>query len=55
VIFGVGYGPSPALRFGSASWSIVLISLGVAAVIALVTIYLSHLVTKERIVLSSKG
>lgn len=55
LIFGVGFGLSPVLRFGSASWSIVFISLGVAAVLALVTIYLSRLVTKERIVLSSKG
>jgi len=55
IIFGVGFGLSPVLRFGSASWNIVFISLGVAAALALVTIYLSRLVTKERIVLSSKG
>jgi len=52
VMFGLS---PPILKFGAASWSIVLISLGVAAVLALVTIYLSRLVTKERIVLSSKG
>jgi len=55
VIFGVGFGLSSTLRFGAESWSIVFLSLGVAAVLALVTIYLSRLVTKERIVLSSKG
>jgi ABC-2 type transport system permease protein len=55
VIFGVGFGLSPALRFGSESWSIVFISLGVAAALALVTIYLSRLLSKEKIVLSSKG
>ena len=52
VMFGLS---PPILKFGAASWSIVLISLGVAAVLALVAIYLSRLVTKERIVLSSKG
>jgi ABC-2 type transport system permease protein len=56
LIIAVMFGLSPpVLKFGSASWSIVSISLGVAAVLALVTIYLSRLVTKERIVLSSKG
>jgi len=55
VIFGVGFGLSSTLRFGAESWSIVFLSLGVAAVLTLVTIYLSRLVTKERIVLSSKG
>ncbi len=52
VMFGLS---PPVLKFGSASWSIVFVSLGVAAILALVTIYLSRLVTKERIVLSSKG
>ena len=52
VMFGLS---PPILKFGSASWSIVFISLGVAAALALVTIFLSRLVTKERIVLSSKG
>jgi len=51
VMFGLS---PPILKFGSASWSIVFASLGVAAALALVTIYLSRLVTKERIVLSSK-
>jgi len=55
VIFGVGFGLSSTLRFGAESWSIVFLSLGVVALLALVTIYLSRLVTKERIVLSSKG
>jgi ABC-2 type transport system permease protein len=54
-IFIVGFALSPALKFGSASWNIVFISLGVAAALALVTIYLSRLITKERIVLRSKG
>ena len=52
IMFGLS---PPVLKFGSASWSIVFVSLGVAAALALVTIYLSRLVTKERIVLSSKG
>ena len=37
------------------SWSIVYITLGVAAVLAVVTFFLSRLLTKERIILSSKG
>jgi len=41
--------------FGFAPWSIVFVSLAVAAVLALATVFLSRLVTKERIVLSSKG
>ncbi len=52
IMFGLS---PPVLEFGPASWSIVFISLGVAAALALVTIYLARLVTKERIVLSSKG
>jgi len=55
LIFGVGFGISPFVRLGSASWDIVFISLAVAAILALVTMFLSRLVTKERIVLSSKG
>ena len=41
--------------FGFAPWSIVFVSLAVAAVLALATVFLSRLVTKEKIVLSSKG
>jgi len=41
--------------FGFAPWSIFFASLAVAAVLALATVFLSRLVTKERIVLSSKG
>jgi len=55
IIFGVGFGVSPFVKLGSASWNIVFISLAVAAILALVTMCLSRLVTKERIVLSSKG
>ncbi|HFB07105.1 MAG TPA: hypothetical protein ENJ92_01545 [Chloroflexi bacterium] len=55
LIYGVGFGISPFVKLGSASWNIVFISLAVAAILALVTMYLSRLVTKERIVLSSKG
>jgi ABC-2 type transport system permease protein len=54
-IFIVGFALSPALKFGPSSWSVVFVSLGVAAALALVATYLSRLVTKERIVLSSKG
>lgn len=54
-IFGVGYRLSPVLRFSPASWNIVITYLGIAVVLALVTVYLSHLITKERDILSSKG
>jgi len=55
LIFAIGFGLSPSLRFGSESWSIVFFSLGIAIAFALLTVYLSRRVTKERIVLSSKG
>ena len=55
VIFGVSFGLSPLLKFGPESWNIVSIALGLAAILAVVTIFLSHLVTKEKIVLTSKG
>jgi len=54
-IFAVGFGLSPVLRFGPASWSIVFVSLGGTAILALITFLLSPRVTKEKIVLSSKG
>jgi ABC-2 type transport system permease protein len=54
-IFAVGFGLSPVLMFGPASWSIVFVSLGVAAILAVIAFLLSPRVTKERIVLSSKG
>jgi ABC-2 type transport system permease protein len=54
-IFIVGFALSPVLRFGPSSWSIVFVSLGVAAILALIAFLLSPRVTKERIILSSKG
>jgi len=55
IIFAAGYGLSPVLKFGPSSWSIVFASLGSAAMLALIVVLLSSRVTKERIVLSSKG
>jgi len=55
LIFGVGFGLSPVLRFSPSSWSIVFVSLGIAGVLALCAFLLSSRLTKERIVLSSKG
>jgi len=55
VIFAIGFGLSPILKFGPSSWNLVLLSVGIAAVLALITFLLSSRVTKERIVLSSKG
>jgi len=55
LIFGVGFGFSPVLKFGPSSWSMVLASLGIGAMLALVVVLLSPRVTKEKIILSSKG
>ena len=55
LIFGVSFGLSPILKFSSSSWSIIFISLGVVAALAVITIYLLRFLTKERIVLSNKG
>jgi len=52
VMIALNYG---LFRFGLEPWSIVVVSLTVAAVLALVTIFLFRLATKERIVLSSRG
>jgi ABC-2 type transport system permease protein len=54
-IFAVGFWLSPLLKLGPASWGIVFFSLGFAAILALIAFLLSPKVTKERIVLSSKG
>jgi len=55
VMFAVTYGLSPILRFGPGSWNILLVSLGVAMAVAVLTGFLSRLVSKERIILTSKG
>lgn len=55
LIFGVGFGFSPVLKFVPSSWSMVLASLGIGAMLALVVVLLSPRVTKEKIILSSKG
>lgn len=55
LIFGVGFGIGPNYRMGPSSWLPVLISLGVAGGLAVLVAYLSSRLTKERIVLSSKG
>lgn len=52
VMFGLS---PPVLKFGPSSWSMVLASLGIGAMLALLVVLLSPRVTKERIVLSSKG
>ncbi len=52
VVVPLNYG---LLGSGLASQSIVFVSLAVAAVLALATVFLSRLITKERIVLTSKG
>jgi len=54
-MFGVAFGLSPVLKFGPSSWNIVFISLGVAIILAIIAFFLFSRVTKERIVLSSKG
>ncbi len=52
VIVALNYG---LLSFGMGPWSIVIVSLALAAVLSMVTVFISRLATKERIVLSSKG
>lgn len=54
-MFGVAFGLSPVLKFGPSSWNIVFISLGVAVILAIIAFLVFRQVTKERIVLSSKG
>ncbi|HRU33129.1 MAG TPA: hypothetical protein P5310_06920, partial [bacterium] len=54
-VFTVSFGLSPVLKFGPSSWNIVFVSLGVAAVLALISFLVSPRVTREKIVLSSKG
>lgn len=51
----VRHGVSPVFGAPATSWGTVYISLGVAAALALLVTYLSRRLTKERIVLSSKG
>ncbi len=55
LVFIVGFGLSPILGFGPGSWSIVFVSFGIAGILALIAFLLSSRITKERIVLSSKG
>lgn len=52
VIVALNYG---LMGFGLTPWSIIGVSLAVTAALALPTIYLFRLATKERIVLNSKG
>ena len=54
-VFTVSFGLSPVLKFGPSSWNIVFVSLGVAAILALISFLVSPRVTREKIVLSSKG
>lgn len=54
-MFALIFGVSSVLTFGPSSWNIVFVSLGVAGILALIAFLLSSRVTKERIVLSSKG
>jgi ABC-2 type transport system permease protein len=44
-----------SLRLSASSWPVVYISLGIAAVIALVDYFLYRVLTKEKIILSSKS
>ena len=55
VIFGVGFGLSSSLRMAASSWGVVYVSFGIAAGLVLLVALLSRHVTKERVVLSSKG
>ncbi len=55
LIFGSTFGLSYALRFSSYSWNVVLVVLGITAVLYVAVTILSNRLTKERIVLTSKG
>ena len=55
VIFGVGFGLSNFLSMASSSWGVIYGSVAVAAGLALLVYNLSRLLTKEKIILSSKG
>jgi ABC-2 type transport system permease protein len=55
VIFGAEFGLTSSLRLTAASWSIVYVSLGIVVILAVAVFLSSRLLTKERIILSSKG
>jgi hypothetical protein len=55
IFIGTMNGLMFSLRFSASSWSVVYISLGVAAILAVADFFLAKLLTKERIILSSKG
>lgn len=55
LLFGSSFGLSYTFRFSSGTWTMVWIELGIAAVLGAVAWFLSTKLTKERIVLTSKG
>ena len=55
LIFGSTFGLSYSFRFSSSSWYVVLAATGLAVVLGVVLTVLSGRLTKERIVLTSKG
>lgn len=55
LIFGSSFGLSYAFRLSTAEWHVVYIALGIAVVLGMVVWFLSGKLTKERIVLTSKG
>ncbi len=55
LIFGSSFGLSYTFRFSSGNWTMVWIEVGIAAVLGAVVWFLSTKMTKERIVLTSKG
>ncbi len=55
LIFGSSFGLSYAFRFSDTGWMVVYIAFGVVAVVSLAVWLLSRRLTKERIVLTSKG
>jgi hypothetical protein len=55
ITFAAGYGLSLVLKLNPSSWSMASILLGITSILAVIAVLLSSRVTKERIVLSSKG
>jgi hypothetical protein len=55
LLFGSSFGLSYTFRFSSGTWTMVYIEIGIVAVLGVIVWFLSTKLTKERIVLTSKG
>jgi hypothetical protein len=56
VVLGVGLGQLfPRIGIAYTSWNFAWIHLGIAALLGVITFFLARLLTKEKVILSSKG